>query len=153
MFWQKTTILSVKLSFFLVANDIPKAPRNCYCKHTMRKVHRVIVCGNAVALAGIESSLGLDPNCEVMGLAMPVEPQELARLRPDVVIYALGTLQPELLYSLAKDLPNLLLIGIDLETNRAVLWFEQQAEGMSSQDLVQVIRQAKFKISISGREK
>jgi hypothetical protein len=145
--------LSVKLSFFLVANDIPKAPRNCYCKHTMRKIHRVIVCGNGVALAGIQSSLGLDPDCEVMGHAMPVELQELIRLRPDVVIYALDALQPELLYSLAKDLPGLLLISIDLETNRVQLWSGQQAEGMSSQDLVQVIHQAKFTIPISGREK
>jgi DNA-binding NarL/FixJ family response regulator len=119
----------------------------------MPKIHRVIVCGNAVALAGIESSLSLDPDCEVTGHAMPVEPQELARLKPDVVIYALDAQQPELLYPLAKELPGLLLIGIDLETNRAVMWSAQQAEGMSSHDLVQVIHQAKSKIPISGREK
>jgi hypothetical protein len=38
--------------------------------------------------------------------------------------------------------PPLLLIGIDLENNRAMLWSSQQAEGWNSQDLAQVIRRA-----------
>ena len=88
----------------------------------------------------------------MFGHALPVDPQELARLRPDVVIYALGALQPEQLYPLAKDLPGLLLIGIDLETNRALLWSGQQAQGWTSQDLAQVIRQAKFQFPIFGRQ-
>ncbi len=134
------------MSFFIVANDIPNAPRNGYAVLIMGKIQRVIVCGNSVALAGIETSLGLDAGCEVIGHAMPAAAGELRELDPDVVIFELDALPHELIYTLSKELPRLpgqpplLMIGIDLETNRAVMWLEHQAEGWTSQDLVKVIR-------------
>lgn len=106
----------------------------------MGKVQRVIVCGNSVALAGIETSLGLDADCEVIGHAMPATACELRGLDPDVVIFELDALPHEIIYTLSKELPGLLMIGINLETNRAVMWLEQQAEGWTSRDLARVIR-------------
>jgi hypothetical protein len=129
-----------ELSFLIVANDIPKASSNCYAVPIVKKVQRVIVCGNSVALAGIETSLGMDDDCEVMGHAMPAAVDELRELNPDVVIFELDAVQHELIYTLSKELPGLLMIGIDLETNRVVLWTQQQAEGWTSQDLARVIR-------------
>lgn len=112
----------------------------------MCKVHRVIVCGNTVALAGIETSLGLDPDCEVIGRSRLIESLELRELHPDVVIFELDDVPHEFIRSLSAELPNLLLIGIDLETNRAQLWSGQQMEGWSSQDLTQAIHKANFHI-------
>lgn len=112
----------------------------------MKKVQRVVVCGNSVALAGIATSLGMDDNCEVVGHAMPVAAGELRELNPDVVIFELKAVPQELIHALSKylprlpDQPPLRLIGIDLETNRAVLWTEQQADGWTSKDLSRVIR-------------
>ena len=119
----------------------------------MGKVQRVIVYGNSVALAGIEASLDMDPECEVIGHAWPVNQQGLCDLQPDVVIFELDAVQPEFLYTLSKELPGLLLISIDSETNRALLWSGQQAQGWTIQDLEQVIHQASFNIPISRREK
>ena len=116
----------------------------------MEKKQRVVVYGNTVALAGIEASIHLDPGCEVIGHAWPIDQQELCKLQPDVVIFERDADRPEFPYALPKKLPRLLLIGIDPETNRAQLWCRQQVEGWTSQDLVQVIRQAKFRIPISG---
>lgn len=112
----------------------------------------MIFFGNSVALMGIEASLGLDPECEVIGRAPTIDPQELCSLHPDVTIFELDAVPPELLYALSKEIPGLLLIGIDPESNRALLWSGQQAEGLSSQDLTQIIHQARFSISAS-REK
>lgn len=104
-----------------------------------------------MALAGIETSLNLDADCEVVNQALPAAASELSELQPDVVIFELEAVPPEFIYILTKELPGLLLIGIDLETNRALLWSGQQAQGWTSQDLAQVILQARFFVPVSGR--
>jgi hypothetical protein len=93
-----------------------------------------------VALAGVATSLSLDPGCEVSGHCLPIREDELVDLRPDAVIFELDAVPPAFVYTVSRQLPGLLLIGVDLETNRAVLWLEQQAEGWTSRDLARVIR-------------
>jgi hypothetical protein len=105
----------------------------------MGKARRVLVCGDSVALAGVATSLSLDPDCEVLSHVLPINRKELHRLHPDVVLFDLDAVPPSFVYAVSSQLPDLLLIGIDLETNRAMLWTERQAEGMSSQDLARVI--------------
>ncbi|MCJ7556197.1 MAG: hypothetical protein MUP90_04695 [Gammaproteobacteria bacterium] len=104
-------------------------------------------------LAGIAASIGMDPDFEVVGHEVTIDQQDLYALHPDVVIFDLEAVQPDFRYMLAQELPGLLLIGIDPETNRAVVWSGQKAEGMSSQDLVQVIHQNKFNIPNSNLSK
>jgi DNA-binding NarL/FixJ family response regulator len=104
------------------------------------KTQRVLVCGSSVALAGIETSLSLDPGCEVLSHASPISREELHSLAPDVVLFDLDAAPPSFVFTVSSELPGALLIGIDLETNRAMLWTESQAEGLSSQDLAQIIR-------------
>jgi hypothetical protein len=105
------------------------------------KTQRVLVCGSSVALAGIETSLSLEPDCEVLSLALPITREELHCLQPDVVLFDIDSVPPSFVYSVSCELPGALLIGIDLETNRALLWTEREADGMSSQDLARVIHQ------------
>ena len=107
----------------------------------MAKTQRVLVCGSSVALAGIETSLSLDPDCDVLSHAWPISREELHCLAPDVVLFDLDAVPPSFVYTVSSELPGALLIGIDLEMNRALLWTERQAEGMSSQDLARVIHQ------------
>jgi hypothetical protein len=73
---------------------------------------------------------------------LPSERDELRVLQPHVVLFDLDAVPADFIYTISRELPRLLLIGIDLETNRAVLWTERQAAGMSSQDLVDVIRRS-----------
>ena len=57
------------------------------------------------------------------------------------MLFDLDAVPPSFVYTVSSELPGALLIGIDLEMNRALLWTERQAEGMSSQDLARVIHQ------------
>lgn len=110
------------------------------------------MCGISVALAGIETSLGLDANCEVIGHTMPMNKEELCELHPDVVIFELKAFTREFIFAISEALPGVLLIGIDLETNRAMLWSEQRVEGWTSQDLSKAIHKKHFSIPEKGRE-
>ncbi len=109
----------------------------------MEKRRRVIVLGDTLVLAGIAASIGKDPGCEVVAQALPAGRRELSALQPDVVIFDLDAVQPDFQFNLGQELPGLLLIGVDSKTNRVVLWCGQQAEGLSSQDLAQIIHQMK----------
>lgn len=106
----------------------------------MGRPRRVLVCGDSVALAGISASLALDPDCQVTNHCLPVCDGELHALQPDVILFDLDAVSPAFVYTTSRTLRGALLIGIDLETNRALLWTEQQVEGMSSQDLVEAVR-------------
>ena len=140
-----------KTPWAIVANDIPKAPIKCYGT-IMEKTRRVLICGSSVALAGIETSLSLDPGCEVLSHALPIDRDELRTLQPHAILFDLNAVPADFVYTISRELPGLLLIGIDLETNRAVLWSERQAVGMSSQDLVDVIRRAGSPLSDTDAE-
>jgi hypothetical protein len=109
----------------------------------MEKRRRVIVLGETLVLAGIAASISKDRDNEVVAHALPAGRRELCALQPDVVIFDLDAVQPDFQYNLAQDLPGLLLIGVDSKTNRVVLWRGQPAEGLSSQDLAQIIHQTK----------
>ena len=118
----------------------------------MEKKRRVVVYGNTVVLAGIEASIILDQGCEVVPHPWPMDRQALCTLDPDVVIFELDAVPSEFPYTLSRERPGLLLIGIDPETNQALLWYGQKAEGWTSQDLAEVIHQAKPQISVAGRK-
>ena len=103
-------------------------------------------------LAGIQASLGGDPSLEVIGRTLLTSEQELYDLRPDVVIFDIASVQPELRYVLAQDLPGLLLVGVDPDRNRAALWAGQQLCELSTSDLVELIRRQSQKERDADRE-
>ena len=108
----------------------------------IEKVCRVIVFGNTLVLAGVRTSIGLDPSCETIACEHTARLQELAALRPDALIFELDAIPGEFVYCLSRELPGLLLIGIDPETNRAIFWAGQEAEEVTAQDLTSAIRHA-----------
>jgi len=101
---------------------------------------RVVVLGDTVFLSGIQASLVAYPGLEVFNLEQPLEKpfEVLSRLRPDAVIFDLEVTQPDFLFPLLQQ-PGLLLIGIDPETHRALVWSGRQAAAVDAADLVQVI--------------
>ena len=56
-------------------------------------------------LAGIEASLNMDPECEVIGHTMAGQPAGVVRAAPDVVIFELDARTPDFGFSLAKEIP------------------------------------------------
>ncbi len=105
----------------------------------MGKMYRVVVFGNTLVLAGIKTSVGLDKSCEMIACEQTASLPELAALRPDALIYELDSVPGEFLYSLSRELPGLLLIGIDRETNRAMFWAGQEVSEVTTRDLTRAI--------------
>ena len=101
---------------------------------------RAIVYGDSLILEGVRASLVKCPGLEVLVLHQPPEklPDELRAHCPATLIFDMEAIQPELLLALFQQ-PGLLLIGIDSETHRALVWSGRQAAAVAAADLVQVI--------------
>lgn len=75
-----------------------------------------------------------------MGSPLPADPG-LAALAPDVVLFDLRSARPALAGSMLEVGPRLLLIGLDAEGERAVIWAGQGSRALSVDDLVSMIHQ------------
>jgi hypothetical protein len=101
---------------------------------------RVILFGDSVILAGLQASLGFSSDLEVIPLdPFQVYAEDLRRLQPDAVIFELGSISADFFQSVLQQ-ANLLLIGIDPETNRAMFWSGQEADRLSSEVLAHAIQ-------------
>lgn len=105
----------------------------------MEKRLRILLYGDTLVLAGIQASLGSDPSLEVIRPARLTSEQELYDLRPDVVIFDVATVQPELRYVLMQELHGLLLVGVDPETHQALVLSGQPVRALTTDDLLHVI--------------
>ena len=92
-------------------------------------------------MSGIQASLVTYPGLEVFNLEQPVEKpfEVLSRLHPDAVIFDLEVTQPDFLFPLLQQ-PGLLLIGVDPETHRALVWSGRLAPAAAATDLIGVIQ-------------
>ncbi len=99
----------------------------------------MIMLGNSVILGGIRTNIGPDRRCEVIVCEQTISLPELAALHPDALIFVLDSVPGEFLYNLSREIPGLLLIGIDPETNRAMFWSGQEASAVTAHDLTRAI--------------
>jgi len=120
----------------------------------MDKRQTVIVYGDSLVLAGVQTSLSLNPAFEVIAYPSPIPEHELRALHPRAIIFDIQSVQPEFHYALAQDLPGLLLIGLDPDTNQVLVWSGQHFSELSTQGLAHVISlQDSDSKSFGGKEK
>jgi hypothetical protein len=136
----RTVVFHQKTVVFVASGDSDKRGQNGY-PVTMGKVCRVIVFGDTLVLAGIRTSISLDPSCETIACAQTAGLQELVVLRPDALLFELNAVPDEFPYALSRELPGLLLIGIDPETNRAMFWSGHEVSELTAHDLTRAIGQ------------
>jgi len=106
----------------------------------MGKCRRVYLYGKSIILSTVGASLKRFTNLEIIQLSPPLpETPELASLAPDVIIFDVQTSHPDPAFSLLRTLHNLMLIGIDPDSERITLWTGQQISVLSTQELVQLI--------------
>lgn len=106
----------------------------------MGKRLKVLLFGDTLVLAGLRTSLAAYATLDVTCLEGPVvSVQELYALRTEVVIFDVEAVQPALLYALVETLLDLLLVGIDVNRNRVLVWSGRQLRELSTCDLVEVI--------------
>ena len=127
---------------FFAVSDMAEDGATRYAGTIMEKRVKVVLYGNTLVLAGLQASLAAYAGLEVLCVAEPLaDAQEFSTLRPDVIIVdATAISWPPL--RLLNGLPSdLLLVSVDVATNRVQVWSGQQLSAASTHDLVALIGQ------------
>jgi hypothetical protein len=97
--------------------------------------------GNSLVLAGIQAGLEQCAGLRVLTIdaTQPGAGERLSELHPDVVVFDLAAACPVSSIALWKAQPNLLLIGIDLAADRALVLSGQSPRVLAVDDLVALI--------------
>lgn len=106
----------------------------------MDKRLKVLLHGDTLVLAGVHAGLAVYPTLDVMlspgcDLALPT----LHELAPDVVILERAAMTPTALATLAEELTNVLLLSIDAEQGRILMWSDRRIRQLSMTDFVRLI--------------
>jgi hypothetical protein len=89
-------------------------------------------------------SLEANPDFQVIPFGAPAATElDLLALQPDVVIFDTSAVQPQFHYSLVQRQPELQLIGLDPDQERALVWSGKQAVAVGTADLVKMIQQVR----------
>jgi hypothetical protein len=110
--------------------------------NAMTTVHRVAIYGNSLSVASIGASLQDRPGLELLALdaSLPDAIQRLYLLMPDIVLFDLSLAHAvEDAVSLLTAHPKLVLVGLDLNSHRALLLSGQQSTVLTTDDLIQII--------------
>ena len=101
---------------------------------------KVVLCGDTLVLAGLQASLAAYAGLEVLCLAdSPADEQDFSTLRADVVIVDAAAIPSPPLRLLNNLPPDILLVSVDVVTNRVQVWSSQQLSAVSTHDLVALI--------------
>lgn len=108
----------------------------------MTNTRRVAIYGNSVSVASIGASLQGKPGLELLTFdtALPDALQRLDPLAADVFLFDLANAHAvEDAVSLLATHPNLVLVGFDLTSHRALLLSGEQSTMLTTEDLIQII--------------
>jgi hypothetical protein len=103
---------------------------------------RVILYGNTIFMAGVETCLRSLPGLTVYGVdaTLPDAREHLARLVPDVVIFEWATPPAQDLLELSREHPGLILISLGLDEPKVTVFSSQRHAVQTANELAQIIR-------------
>ncbi len=109
---------------------------------------KIALFGKSLTLASVGASLGQYQPLEVVTLdpENAAAEQELQALAPDVILLDLAAGQVDRVISLLGERPRTQLIGLDAAGERFLLLSGQPASTLSTQDLVELIVTATWKL-------
>jgi hypothetical protein len=103
---------------------------------------RLVVYGNSVFLAGIKAQLEHAPELEL--ITMDATPPDVVdwvhACQPQVVLFDLTMGYPDFAIALLHELPGLLLIGVDPNSDELLVLACQQERAVAVADLLRVIQ-------------
>ena len=107
----------------------------------VKKSRKVIVYGDSLVLEGVCATLAGFVDIQVIPLNSPGNTlaKEILVQNPVALIFDTSAGQPNFPGVLLQQ-PDLLLIGIDPETHKAMVWSGRQAAAIEAADLLNVIR-------------
>lgn len=107
----------------------------------MEKTHTIVLYGASLSVAAIGAGLAGKPNWHVISMdaVPPAATESLHRLRPDVVLFDLAAARPDTVISLLTELPDLLLIGVDLANHQALMLSGERPKLFTTDDFVRLV--------------
>ena len=108
----------------------------------VKEMQTVVLIGNSLLMSSIGASLQDCAGLQVLTVDAQVydAAHRLGALQPDVVLFDLGAAQRDFAMTLWKAQPDLLLIGVDLATNQALVLSGHRTRAYTTEDLLQVIQ-------------
>ncbi len=103
--------------------------------------HRVAVYGDTLALAGIALALERHPQFQVVTLEFGAKTlaHQLQAFSPRAVIFDTAQTEAHTILTCAQGCGDLLVIGIQANSDRMQLWSGHSAQALTIQDLAQAI--------------
>jgi hypothetical protein len=100
----------------------------------------IFLYGQSMLLSLVANSLAQNANLHVVQTAVWMEVDVLAAERtPDVLIYDLSSASESHILPLLFKNPRLLLIGLDVEANRAVLHSGQETNSLTMEQVKEIV--------------
>jgi hypothetical protein len=101
----------------------------------------VMLYGNSLVVSTIGASLHGCREFQVQHVdpARPDAKRRLSDLQPNILIFDLAIMRPEVAIRLWKTQPHLLLIGIDLAADRMIILSDRSTRALTTSDLLRVI--------------
>ena len=107
----------------------------------MDKIRRVVLYGSDLVVSTVGANLQGRVGFQIFQID-PLFPDALQKLdaaRPDVVLFDLASTQPDFTIPVLRKHPGLLLIGVDLRSDKMLVMSGEESRLLTTDDLVQVI--------------
>lgn len=111
----------------------------------MEKKRTVVLYGSNLAVSTVGATLRGRAEFQILQID-PLLPDALPRLesaRPDVVLFDLACTQPDFAIPVLRKHPGLLLIGIDLKSDKMLVMSGEESRLLTTDDLVHVMETGK----------
>jgi len=104
-------------------------------------------------MSTIGASLQEKPEFQVQHLQglLPDIIDKLEAPPPDVILFDLAAAEPNFAIPLLRSHPAIMLIGVDLKSNKMLVLFGEQSRLLTADDLVQVIEGGTSQLSSLGQ--
>ncbi len=119
----------------------------------MGKRRTVALYGSNLVISTIGASLQEKPEIQVQQIlgALPDIIDQLGAPPPDVILFDLAAAQPHFAVPLLRNHPSIMLIGVDLESNKMLALFGEQSRLLTADDLMQVIEGGASHLDLFGQ--
>lgn len=106
----------------------------------MNRRRRVILYGGSVILGTVCASPARYPGLEIVAILPPLpDDAALEALAPDVILFDVAYGRPDAAFTLLKNCPDLLLVGINPENEQVRLWSSRQEDVVTADALLHII--------------
>jgi len=109
----------------------------------------VALYGSNLVMSTIGASLQEKPEFQVQQIQglLPDIIDKLEAPPPDVILFDLAAAEPHFAIPLLRNHPTIMLIGVDVRSNKMLVLFGEQSRLLTADDLVQVIEGGASQVS------